>query len=67
MMTPTERPVVAGAGCWVYRRTERQLWTVGYYTPEGDWNSDSDHDSAESAAGRVHWLNGGTDVRSSQA
>ena len=44
---------------YVYRRTEPQLWTVGYYTPDGTWEPESDHDSKEAAAERVHWLNGG--------
>jgi hypothetical protein len=44
---------------WVYRRTEPGLWTVGFYAPDGTWHTDSDHDSAEAAAERVAWLNGG--------
>lgn len=44
---------------WVYLRTEPGLWTVGYYDPEGEWIPESDHDSKEAAAERVHWLNGG--------
>ena len=44
---------------WVYVRSEPQLWTTGFYTPDGDFETDSDHDSKEDAARRVHWLNGG--------
>lgn len=44
---------------WVYRRTDNSLFTVGYYKPDGGWEADSDHQSRESAAQRVHWLNGG--------
>ena len=44
---------------WVYMRTEPQLWTVGFYTPSGEWKTDSDHDVREEAAKRVHYLNGG--------
>ena len=44
---------------WVYIQTEPQLWTVGFYSPDGQWHSESDHGSAEEAATRVHWLNGG--------
>lgn len=56
---------------WIYKQTEggwarddgtwcRGLWTVGH--GEGDsWFPESDHDSPEEAAARVHWLNGGTD------
>ena len=35
------------------------LWTVGFYTPDGDFNPESDHATSESAAKRVHYLNGG--------
>lgn len=45
--------------CWVYIRSESQLWTVGFYDPQGKWHPDSDHESSESAAKRVHYLNGG--------
>ena len=44
---------------WLYRRTETNLWTVGFYTPQGDWVPESDHNSPEEAAARVHYLNGG--------
>jgi hypothetical protein len=46
---------------WVYQRSEPGLWTVGYYDPSGEWQPESDHNSSEDAAKRVHWLNGGTD------
>ena len=36
------------------------LWTVGFYDPQGSWHPESDHKSAEEAAERVHYLNGGT-------
>jgi hypothetical protein len=44
---------------WVYIKSEPELWTVGFYDPSGKWNADSDHDSREEAAKRVHYLNGG--------
>jgi hypothetical protein len=44
---------------WVYIRSEPGLWTVGFYSPDGAWHPDSDHDSTEKAAARVHFLNGG--------
>jgi hypothetical protein len=47
---------------WVYRRTEPSLWTVGFYSPDGEWHSDSDHGDREPAAMRVHYLNGGSQV-----
>ena len=45
---------------YVYiRATGEMLWVVGFYDPQGKWQPESDHDSRESAAKRVHWLNGG--------
>lgn len=51
---------------WVYIRTEPRLWTVGFYDPDGTWHPDSDHDDPDSAAERVHWLNGGKNEETSQ-
>jgi len=45
---------------YVYRKIE-EVWTVGFYDPKGDWISESDHDSADEAARRVRWLNGGNE------
>jgi len=44
---------------YVYQSFERGLWTVGFYDPSSTWHADSDHDSADEAAARVHYLNGG--------
>ncbi len=44
---------------YVYRQTEATLWTVGYYTPSGEWEPESDHSSRDEAASRVSYLNGG--------
>lgn len=44
---------------WVYIQSEPGLWTVGFYGPNGSWNTDSDHGKREEAAARVHFLNGG--------
>lgn len=44
---------------WVYIRSENELWTVGFYTPDGKFHPESDHESKKKAAERVHWLNGG--------
>ena len=43
---------------YVYIHSEPQLWTVGFYGPDGKWNPDSDHDDQEEAAKRTAWLNG---------
>lgn len=44
---------------WLYIMSERNLWTVGFYRPDGRWEPESDHESKELAANRVHYLNGG--------
>ena len=47
---------------YVYKRTEFSpycLYTVGYYDPDGKWEPESDWDTTEEAAKRVHYLNGG--------
>lgn len=44
---------------WIYIRSEPNLWTVGFYDPVGTFQSDSDHESVNSARERVHYLNGG--------
>jgi hypothetical protein len=46
---------------YVYIRVkgEPSLWTVGFYDPSGEWHPDSDHDTRDDAAARVHYLNGG--------
>ena len=44
---------------YVYKKTEPQLWTVGFYTPDGTWEPEDDYGSKEEAAERVSYLNGG--------
>ena len=43
---------------YVYIKSEPGLWTVGFYDPAGRWQPESDHNSREDAAARVHYLNG---------
>jgi hypothetical protein len=43
---------------YVYIRSEYNLWTVGFYDPQGNWQPESDWDSPDKAAERVHYLNG---------
>lgn len=53
--------------CWVYLQSERageygncaDLYTVGFYGPGGKWHPESDHNTRDAAAARVHYLNGG--------
>lgn len=44
---------------WIYIQSEPSLFTVGFYKPNGEWESESDHVTREQAANRVHYLNGG--------
>ncbi len=44
---------------WVYIQSEPGLYTVGFYAPNGEWHTDSDHGNREEAAERVHYLNCG--------
>lgn len=47
---------------YIYKKTEPQLWTVGYHDAStSKFQPESDHDTAESAAKRVRYLNGGSD------
>lgn len=45
--------------CYVYLKSEQGVWTVGFYLPDGEWYPESDYNSSEEAAKRVHYLNGG--------
>ena len=44
---------------YVYIESEHNLWTVGFYDPKGIWHPENDYNSKQSAAQRVHYLNGG--------
>ena len=43
---------------YVYINSEPGLWTVGFYSPDGEWNPESDHTTKDEAANRVAYLNG---------
>lgn len=49
--------------CWIkmytYLKSEKYLWTVGFYTPDGKWNPVSDHRLETMAKDRVVYLNNG--------
>lgn len=44
---------------WREDGVRHQLFTVGFYRPDGKFETDSDHSSKRAAAHRVRWLNGG--------
>lgn len=48
---------------YVYIKSEPELWTVGFYDPQGKWQPESDHQTKEAAASRVRFLNGGNPLR----
>ena len=50
-------------GGYVYKQSEPQLWTVGFYEPSGKWVPESDHNTPEKAADRCRYLNGGMPLR----
>ncbi len=39
---------------YVYIKSEPGLWTVGFYRPDGKFETDSDHSDREEAARREH-------------
>ena len=40
-------------------RFDHDLFTVGFYQPDGNFQAESDHSTREKAAARVNYLNGG--------
>lgn len=44
---------------YVYIQSEKSLYTVGFYKPDGEFIPESDHPDSDSAARRVNFLNGG--------
>ena len=52
---------------FVYLRSEPGLWTVGFYTPTGEWIAESDHDHTPDVATWGAYLNGGGEARSNTA
>lgn len=47
---------------YVYTKSERFLWTVGFYKPDGTWVAESDYSTRLEAAQRTHYLNGGNQL-----
>lgn len=48
---------------WVFRVVSvgfgRDVYSVGFFSPDGVWNPEGDQETREAAAARVHYLNGG--------
>ncbi|MEX2964238.1 hypothetical protein [Microbulbifer sp. TYP-18] len=51
---------------YVHMQSEPGLWTVGFYTPDGQWKPESDHSNQEDAANRAAFLNGGSPEKQEQ-
>lgn len=52
--------------CYVYVQAHSG-WDVGFYDPKDRFVVESTHKTAEQAAKRVNYLNGGTDVNAINA
>lgn len=48
---------------YLYIQSQPQVWTVGFYMPNGTWVAETDWSSPELAAKRVRRLNGGDEGR----
>lgn len=46
---------------YVYRKTSKDVYTVGYYEPGGKFITETVYSERENALERVHYLNGGND------
>lgn len=44
---------------YVHVKSDTNLWTVGFYDPDGKWHPESDHSYEIDATDRVAELNGG--------
>lgn len=54
-----EQPTNGDIAMWVYREITPGTWTVGFYSPSGEWHADGIFATKEKAAARVNYLNGG--------
>lgn len=52
---------------WIYIHSEHSadhdVFTVGFYSPNGSLHTDGDYSTREEAAARVHYLNGGNNIQ----
>lgn len=44
---------------WVYRKNAEGKFEVGFFMPDKQWCGESVYDTADEAAARVNYLNGG--------
>jgi len=45
---------------WVYLKSrDENLFTVGFYSPDGEWHATTDYSEESHAQEQVHYLNGG--------
>ena len=57
-LTASPHPMKGEGTMYVYLKTEKELYTVGFYSPDGKFVPESDHPTSDEAAKRVAWLNG---------
>lgn len=43
----------------VYRETGPDVWSIGFYTPDGEWHPQTNRDNRDDAEAHLHYLNGG--------
>lgn len=41
-----------------YQKSEPGRWAAGFFHEDGKWETESEWNTSEEAAERVHWLNG---------
>lgn len=51
---------------WVYIQSENNVWTTGFYYPNGHFMPEGDYSSPDEAAKRVHYLNGGDHIEENE-
>jgi len=47
------------SGKWVEGEGHKEVFEVGFYKPDGVFETDSEYQHKDDAAARVHYLNGG--------
>ena len=51
---------------YVYIETKKEIYTVGFFSPDGTWHPDSDFGSKLEARTLIHYLNGGNTGRATE-
>lgn len=43
---------------YIYQQTANNIWSVGFFDPDGEFKIETSHSDPTSAAQRTAWLNG---------